>query len=427
MEDAPPVAQPQQMSAEQLARHPVWLNSRSGQASPMPNARQRIPQGASKGGAKKKGTAAGADDYDAPRFERISAEALEMKAFQDMDGADSHLNSDDSDEDYAQVSADRRARENGPRRERRRQNDEGEDDDDEERPAGPLDEEDDAEEERSEHEMAASSGKKRRGGSGGVGSARGSGSAEDMMAAAAFGGGARRAFGESEADGRSETSSKRRKTAYKEAFPVRGVTCVGCAIATRITPVERFVKENIGRMTETALWKMAALCYKKDVAEPCEREGVVVPGEHFEFEPYTLTLQLWCQHANHGKNPNDTLVRLVACTLWLATSLPMLEEACASCKTSNRKDRGTRMVGEDAQVGHFFAQHQFLFGDHFAGCISELLHPKRLQNVVCRQLRQSEGLVYQSFERQQCRKEVTCLSLTVLTGSTTLRQQAIHL
>ena len=99
------------------------------------------------------------------------------------------------------------------------------------------------------------------------------------MAAAAFGGGARRAFGESEADGRSETSSKRRKTAYKEAFPVRGVTCVGCAIATRITPVERFVKENIGRMTETALWKMAALCYKKDVAEPCEREGVVVPGE----------------------------------------------------------------------------------------------------------------------------------------------------
>ena len=277
MEDAPPVAQPQQMSAEQLARHPVWLNSRSGQASPMPNARQRIPQGASKGGAKKKGTAAGADDYDAPRFERISAEALEMKAFQDMDGADSHLNSDDSDEDYAQVSADRRARENGPRRERRRQNDEGEDDDDEERPAGPLDEEDDAEEERSEHEMAASSGKKRRGGSGGVGSARGSGSAEDMMAAAAFGGGARRAFGESEADGRSETSSKRRKTAYKEAFPVRGVTCVGCAIATRITPVERFVKENIGRMTETALWKMAALCYKKDVAEPCEREGVGRP------------------------------------------------------------------------------------------------------------------------------------------------------
>ena len=76
----------------------------------------------------------------------------------------------------------------------------------------------------------------------------------------------------------SEATSKRRRDAYREAFPVRGLHCVGCALSNRIGPVNRFVRDNISQMTEDALWKMAAFCYKREVAEPAEREGNEVPA-----------------------------------------------------------------------------------------------------------------------------------------------------
>jgi len=99
----------------------------------------------------------------------------------------------------------------------------------------------------------------------------------DMMAATAFGGDAD-LFGEtSDSESMvSRTSSKRKRDSYKQAFPVKGVTCVGCALANRIAPVERFVNTNVGRMSENALWKMAALTWKLEVVEPAKREGVVV-------------------------------------------------------------------------------------------------------------------------------------------------------
>lgn len=156
-----------------------------------------------------------------------------------MDGADSHLNSDDSEDDDTAPVKPKKKRLKVPHN------------DDEESGNESLQDQEDS---------------------------RGT-SAADMMAAAAFGGGARGANNGGSEDQYSETSSRRRKHAYKEAFGgVRGVNCVGCALATRIVPVERFIKENIGRMNEETLWKMAALCYKKEVAEPCETEGVHVPG-----------------------------------------------------------------------------------------------------------------------------------------------------
>lgn len=254
LEEEPPQPRPHQMSAEELQNHPVWINSRcpSPMVGPGP---QGLGFGMRIGGRpgpgsvssdkprKKRGRDEPADPAERPRYERISMMSLELQAEQEMDGADSHLNSDDSDGEESGLKRVPANRQRGPRNE----GEEGED------------------EEVSDDEAPRNR------------SAPSSGSAEQMMAAAAFGGGARAAFGQSD-DGHSETSSKRRKAAYKEAFPVRGVHCVGCAIATRIAPVERFIKENIGRMTEEALWKMGALCYKRDVAEPCEREGVVVPG-----------------------------------------------------------------------------------------------------------------------------------------------------
>ena len=162
-----------------------------------------------------------------------------MGLYNEMDGADSHLNSDDSGDELGPVK---------PRKKKR--------------PSVPYnDDEDSGDESQQDQEDS-----------------RGT-SAADMMAAAAFGGGAHRAPNGGSEDQYSETSSRRRKHAYKEAFGgVRGVNCVGCALATRVAPVERFIKENIGRMNEETLWKMAALCYKKEVAEPCETEGVHVPG-----------------------------------------------------------------------------------------------------------------------------------------------------
>jgi len=103
------------------------------------------------------------------------------------------------------------------------------------------------------------------------------------MAGAAFGGAAaskKRACApcgsEMSDDGVSVTSSVVRAR-HERAFPVTGVTCVGCALPSKITPVTDFIAKNMSTMSELALYKMAALVYKTKVAEPAEEEGVDVP------------------------------------------------------------------------------------------------------------------------------------------------------
>ena len=98
-----------------------------------------------------------------------------------------------------------------------------------------------------------------------------------MLHAAAFGNDYDEDSDAESGAGNSQTSSVRRAKARSSAFPVRGVDCVGCALVTRIAPVERFLADNSSKMAETALWKSAALCYKQQIMEPCEREGVAVP------------------------------------------------------------------------------------------------------------------------------------------------------
>jgi hypothetical protein len=104
------------------------------------------------------------------------------------------------------------------------------------------------------------------------------------MAGAAFGGGAatkKRACvpcgSEMSDDGASVTSSVVRAR-HERAFPVTGVTCVGCALPAKIQPVIDFIAKNMSTMSELALYKMAALVYKTKVAEPAEEEGVDVPN-----------------------------------------------------------------------------------------------------------------------------------------------------
>ena len=102
--------------------------------------------------------------------------------------------------------------------------------------------------------------------------------AADLLAAAAFG--AHREqdlFSEDDSMSQaSMASSKRKREAEKQAFPVKGVTCVGCVLSNRTMPVERFVEANLGRMSDHALWKMAALIWQREVIEPAAKEGAIV-------------------------------------------------------------------------------------------------------------------------------------------------------
>lgn len=102
------------------------------------------------------------------------------------------------------------------------------------------------------------------------------------MAGAAFGGKAKKRVSrpcvgsEMSDDGASVTSSVVRAR-HERAFPITGVTCVGCALPAKIQPVVDFISKNMSSMSELALYKMAALVYKTKVAEPAEEEGVSVP------------------------------------------------------------------------------------------------------------------------------------------------------
>ena len=66
--------------------------------------------------------------------------------------------------------------------------------------------------------------------------------------------------------------------ARREAFPIHGVKCVGCALPNRVTMIDDFVRVSSARMSEAALYKTAALIFQRDIREPAEKEGVSIPG-----------------------------------------------------------------------------------------------------------------------------------------------------
>jgi len=78
-------------------------------------------------------------------------------------------------------------------------------------------------------------------------------------------------------DALSVTSSQRREL-QKRAFPITGVTCVGCAMPTKVVAIDEFVRSSCDKMTEHALYKMAALVYLDKIAQPAEDEGVQTPA-----------------------------------------------------------------------------------------------------------------------------------------------------
>ena len=72
------------------------------------------------------------------------------------------------------------------------------------------------------------------------------------------------------------TSSQAREAHRR--LPISGVECVGCALPSKVVPVDDFVRSSCDKMQEMALFKMAALVYCQKVAEPAQAEDVPVPA-----------------------------------------------------------------------------------------------------------------------------------------------------
>ena len=250
-ESGPPPAQPATISADALrASHPLWQRAAG---RPAPNTPART-------GARGRD---GSQNGERPRFEPLSALALELETFRNNADGDSALFSET--DSLVQPSK---------KKQRRATRDEGsEDEEGDEQGFSVLgSEEDDDNGYEEGHRESKSKSKK----------ASRSGRAPDaaMLASAAFGGGY--AHGSDDDDDGSSaisgTSSQRKKQAYKAAFPIKGVDCVGCALVKKIVPVETFILENMEKMADEALWKMAALTYVREVQEPRKREGVITPN-----------------------------------------------------------------------------------------------------------------------------------------------------
>lgn len=238
LSEPPPPAAAESHTAAQLNQHPLWNRAAGKGNMGPPPARGGRGRGRGRGAPP-----AAADEDSGVRYERISLLAVELsQAATGGDGADSEI--DVSDEEGGHEDQDHEYAED--------------DDQDEEDRLSAMAGSDDGFRRKKPRAAAGTS-------------------AADMMAAAAFGGRSRVLDDQSDVESMaSRTSSKRKRDAFKEAFPVRGVNCVGCSLVNRIGPVKKFVNAHVGEMREDALWKNAARVWENEVMQPARREGVEV-------------------------------------------------------------------------------------------------------------------------------------------------------
>lgn len=262
--EAPPPATSQSHSASSLHAHPLWQQAAGrgrGSSSSMPPPPAR-------GRGRGRGAQPPLDPDSGARYERISLLAVELQqGATGGDGADSTLLSSDDEDAPGAWSSSKQKKTAAADEEEEEEEDYDYDEDEVERlsVAGSMDESVRPRKDANRKAPAKT--------------ATAPANPADMMAATAFGCTKDLFVDTSDSESAvSRTSSKRKRDSYKQAFPVKGVTCVGCALANRIAPVERFVNNNVGRMSENALWKMAALTWKLEVVEPAKREGVTVVG-----------------------------------------------------------------------------------------------------------------------------------------------------
>ena len=257
----PPSIAPDSLPVNRLQRNPVFEVA-AGRRAPAAPGRGR-GRGRGRGASSSRG--GGASDESTTRFERISLLAVELQQGAEQEDGDEY-----PDSDTDRVSAIHAAVDNADEEEDREYDDEGGDADSEDgfrRPKEPV---------------------------------RKPQSIPNMMARAAFS--THRPQKKDDVSDTessvSRTSSKRKRDAYKEAMP-KGIHCVGCAIPHRIGPVERCVNQNIGRVSDHALWRLAELAYEKDVVAPAKREGITtLPWSHGAIRNHFV---LHCTNSQVGR------------------------------------------------------------------------------------------------------------------------------
>ena len=225
---APP---PPAGTAVPASSHPVWQNSRTGGSSASSAASSR---GRGRGRAGKASQEKGKNKPPPPppppgKFAPISLGALELRLRQEGDGASSCGGDDES-------RAIKRTKSNKSKKRGR-----GLEYDDDDDGGSAADDDDD----------------------------------EAELARVAFGGAPKECDASIVSDTESATSSVARAAAREFAFG--GIRCVGCAAPTKVAVVDDFVRANAASMTETALYKLAALKYKTAVEDPARAEGVAAP------------------------------------------------------------------------------------------------------------------------------------------------------
>ena len=264
-------------------QHPLWTRAAGGAAAAAAAGRA---SGRGVGVGVVNGTSAGSGGGGGAQraFRPLSAKVLEQQRRDALGGDGASVQSDEDDED-ADVAAARRQKRRRTARpaadddEQRSEHANGEAGGDEEEAravGGTSDDEDD----RDGMARAAF------GGGGGGGGGRGAGAAPPPRrrtpgAGAGGEGGGRSCctalsqLSDSEADSLDSVAIAR---ARREAFPIHGVKCVGCALPNRVTMIDDFVRVSSARMSEAALYKTAALIFQRDIREPAEKEGVSIPG-----------------------------------------------------------------------------------------------------------------------------------------------------
>lgn len=238
----PETQQPQVVLASEHTSHPFFVGSRGrgrgGRNATRGATGRAEPATSGPSAPAVTNTSMIVPDEERPQFGPISMRELEFAQRRNADGAESSVWSDDDDDDVPMKKKHRRRRKAPSDQHARPQPTENDD--------------------------------------------------EAAMAAAAFGGAVEEWDEDKEDDDECSEVQSSVHDDGSRLLPIRGEKCVGC-ICDRsiIETVDRFVRANATCMTETALYKAAALHYKNEVVLPRKREGVrVLPWQWKDLQAH---------------------------------------------------------------------------------------------------------------------------------------------
>jgi hypothetical protein len=123
------------------------------------------------------------------------------------------------------------------------------------------------------------------------------GKLSSLISGAAFGGGTAIGKGPASVSSVAERSvgaSTMMENGKKKAFAIRGCSCIGCLMPHAVAPVTDFIKTNAEYVEADALYKLAALKYRSDVAKKLEAQG--------QFAPQWRWKQLRLHYTLHVQN-----------------------------------------------------------------------------------------------------------------------------